>query len=243
MASEWWICPDVWGWRIVMLKHEWMISVAKCFPQKQEGFLTMFWHNCPHAGFHREWSDCQHRGIHWHPTPLQKRFDFYWPCIDIRVYISPRLFSIPSPSRHNMQGWTLIHRRKVSRTRYQVLSNWELGYTIVVVGAGTRDYCLFLYSNTAVDCRTMELSPDSSFVNWMPKMCHKLLYDFGQWAKKDALYKPSEIALITVCGLLLTITTWQSLPSTSFSIPFPNPPYGRHRAIESIDNILGSLTS
>ena len=30
------------------------------------------------------------------PTPLQKQFDFYWPCVDIRVYISSQIFSIPS---------------------------------------------------------------------------------------------------------------------------------------------------
>ena len=46
------------------------------------------------------------------PPPLQKRFDFYLPCVDIRVYIYRRLFSIPSPSRHNMQGGTLIYREK-----------------------------------------------------------------------------------------------------------------------------------
>ena len=54
----------------------------------------------------------------------------------------------------------------------------------------------------------------------MSKMCNKLLCDLGQWAKWDALYKPSKIALITGCGLLSTTTTWQSLSATSFLIPF-----------------------
>ena len=38
-----------------------------CFLQNQEGFLTMFWHNCPHSRFYWEWSDCQHRGSQWPP--------------------------------------------------------------------------------------------------------------------------------------------------------------------------------
>ena len=78
---------------------------------------------------------------------------------------------------------------------------------------------VFLY-NTAVDCLTTDPPLDSSFGNWMSKVCNKLLCDLGQRAKSDALYKPSEIALITGCDLLWTTTTWQSLPSTSFPISF-----------------------
>ena len=66
----------------------------------------------------------------------------------------------------------------------------------------------------------MGSSMGSSFGNWMPKVCEKLLCDLGQWAKSDVLYKPSKMALITGCGLRWTTTTWQSLPSTSFPIPF-----------------------
>ena len=75
----------------------------------------------------------------------------------------------------------------------------------------------------------MEPSLDSSFGSWMSKVCNKLLCNLGQWAKSDALYKPSEIALITGYGLLWTTTTGQSLPSTSFPIPFSNLPYIRNR--------------
>ena len=74
----------------------WFLSPTM-FPQIQEGFLTMFWHNCPHSRFHRELPVCQHRDSQWHPTPLQKRFDFYLPCVDIQVFISPQLLSIPRP--------------------------------------------------------------------------------------------------------------------------------------------------
>ena len=148
------------------------------------------------------------------PTPLQKCFDFYWPCIDIRVYISARLFSILSPSHHNMQGWTLIHRKKKAG---------PVVWNCPVKGSGTpsplsepvlESNVRFLYSNTAVDCLTMEPSLHRSFGNWMFKVCNKLLCDLGQWEKSEALYKPSEIALITGCGLLWTTTTWQSLPYT-----------------------------
>ena len=112
------------GRSIVMFKHEWMISAAQlCFIHNQKGFLSMFRHNCLHSRFHLEWPDCQQHGSQWPPTPLQKRFAFYWPCVDIRVYISPRLLSITSSSRHNMQSWTLIHQSKVSRTSCLVLSS------------------------------------------------------------------------------------------------------------------------
>ena len=92
------------------------------FLQNQDGFLTMFRHNCPLSGF-RENNQIANTVVANHPIPLQKRFDFYWPCIDIRVYISPRLFSIPSPSRYNMRSWTFIHRRKVSWINCLVLSS------------------------------------------------------------------------------------------------------------------------
>ena len=183
-----------------------MVSVAKYVFYR---IKMVFWHNCLHPRVHREWSDCQHRGSQSPHTPLQKRLGFYWPCVDIRVYISTQLFSIPSPSRYNMQGWTLIHRRKVSRTNYLVLSRQGWWYTIVVVGTGSHDLCLFLYSNTAVDCLAMEPSLDSSFGNRMSKVCNNLMRDLGQWAKSDVLYELSETALITGCGLLWTTITWQ----------------------------------
>ena len=70
-----------------------------------------------------EWSDCQHRGSQWlHTPPPPPPFpNIYWPCVDIRVYVSHRLFSILTPFRHNMQGRTLIHQRKVSRSSCLVL--------------------------------------------------------------------------------------------------------------------------
>ena len=94
------------------------------------------------------------------------------------------------------------------------------------------------YSTSAVDYLTMDPSLDSSFGNWMPKICSKLLFDLGHLAKSGVLYKSSEIALITGCGLFCTTTTWQSFP-----IHFSNPPYARNRSIESFGNILGSSTS
>ena len=73
-------------------------------------------------------------------------------------------------------------------------------------------------------------------------MCvKKLMCDLGQLAKLDVLYKPSEIVL-TGCGLLWTTITRQSLPATSFPIPFSNPLYGRNRTIVPIGNILGTST-
>ena len=89
-----------------------------------------------------------------------------------------------------------------------------------------------LYSNTAVDCLTMDPSLDSSFGNWTSKVCNIILCDFGQWATSDVLYKPSKVTLITDCGRLRTTTTWQSLPSTSFPLLFSNPPYNRNRTTE-----------
>ena len=56
----------------------------------------------------------------------------------------------------------------------------------------------FLYSNTAVDCLYMGPSLDSSFRKWMSEACSKLLWELDWWAKSDALYKPTEIALIAV---------------------------------------------
>ena len=58
------------------------------------------------------------------------------------------------------------------------------------------------------------------------QMCEKVIRDLGQWANSNALYRPSETALITGCGIPWTTTT--SLPSTSFPIAFDNPPYGRN---------------
>ena len=187
-----------------------------CFLQNQEGFLTMFCHNCPHSRFHREWSDCQHRGSPWPQTPLQKRFDFYWPCVDIwGIYFSLAfLHTLTLPSQYarlnldssekskqdllsgTVQLRVLLHHR-CRRSRFSRLRP------------------VFLYSYKAVNCLTMEPSLDNSFRNWMSKVCKKLLCDLSQWAFW---------ALILDCSLLWTTITWQSLPSTSFPIPFSNPP-------------------
>ena len=72
------------------------------------------------------------------------------------------------------------------------------------------------------DCRLLDHGAFSGslFGNWMSKVCNKLLCDLGQWAKSEALYKHCEIALIMSCDLLWMTTTWQSLPSTSFPLPF-----------------------
>ena len=49
---------------IVTLKHEWMIFWRQIyFLRNQEGFLTIFWHDCSHSRIHRELPDCQRRGI------------------------------------------------------------------------------------------------------------------------------------------------------------------------------------
>ena len=131
------------------------------------------------------------------PTPLVANvphtdtiFNCRWPCVDIRAYISSRLFSKTLHSRHNMQSWTLSHRRKVRRTCCLLLSSYGFWYIIVVAGADSRDWCTVLYSNTVVDCLTIEPSLNSSFENWMSKVCSKFLCDLDQWAKWVVLYKP-----------------------------------------------------
>ena len=111
----------------------------------------------------------------------------------------------PHLARHNVPGWPLIHVRKVSRTSCLVLSGPLLETNVRL-----------LHSNMAIDCLTMEPSLDSSFGNWMPRRCNKLLCDLGQWAKSDAVNKVSKIALITGCGLPWSTTTWQSLSPTNF---------------------------
>ena len=130
------------------------------------------------------------------------------------TYFSPAVLHTP-PSRHYMQSWTLIHRGKVAghvvwycpvQVSGTPSSSWEPVLETDV---------LVLFSKTAVDCLNMEPFLDSSFENWISKVCSKLLF-----VKLGALYKPSEIALITGCGFLWTITTLQSLPSTSFPITF-----------------------
>ena len=137
MATEWWIYPAVPTMRyfdvpcgtqhchVETRRDDFCRRI--CFLHNQQGFPTMSWYYFPHSRFHQEWPDCQHRGSQWPPTQLQKRFDFYWQCVEIQACISSRLFSIPSPSRQNMQDWTLIHRRKVSRTSCLVLSGqWRV---------------------------------------------------------------------------------------------------------------------
>ena len=107
------------GRSIVMLKHEWMISVAKYVFYR----IKVFW-QCSDMLVHNKVlieNDEISTTMVANDTPLP--YHFYWPCLDIRIYISPRLFSIPSPSRHNMQGWTLIDWRKVSRASCLVLSS------------------------------------------------------------------------------------------------------------------------
>ena len=171
------------------------------------------------------------------PMPLQKRFDSSWPWVDIRAYISPQLFSISSPSICKVEPWFIGKRLTDPVVWYCPVkgSGTPSSSSELVLETNVR----FLNRNMAVDCLTMEPLPDSSFGNWMSKLCNKLLCDFGQWVKSDVLYKPSEIALIKGCGLLWTTTIWQSLLSTSFPIPFSNPPCGRHQTIEPIGNILG----
>ena len=104
-----------------------------------------------------------------------------------------------------------------------------------------RPMSVFLYTNTAVDCMTW---PWSILLKVrLETACSKCHTRVWQWAKSDALYKPSEGELIPGCVLLWTTTTCQSLLSTSFPIPLSNPPYGINLTIEPIGNILGSSTS
>ena len=173
-----------------------------CFLQNQGGFLTMLWHNYPHSCFHCEWPDCQQRGSQWH----HHRKD----SISITMCTLGYIF-LPGCSPYPHPPITICKVEPFLSLELLLKSNVQ-----------------FLYSNITVDCLTMDPSLDSSFGNWMSKMCNKLLHDMGQWEKSDALSKPSNIALITGCGLLWMTTTWQSLPSTSFPIPFSNPLYGRN---------------
>ena len=72
MAIEWWICPaapTMWQFDVPCGPEHCHVETRMddfcrqiCFLQNQEGFLTMFSHNCPHSRFHREWSDCQQCG-------------------------------------------------------------------------------------------------------------------------------------------------------------------------------------
>ena len=95
-----------------------------CFLQNQEGFLTIFWHNCPHSRFHQEWPDRQHCGSQWTPHNITETIRFL---LTMRrhsgIYLSPAVLHTLTTSHHNMQGWTSIHRRKVSRTSCLLLTN------------------------------------------------------------------------------------------------------------------------
>ena len=109
------------GRSIVMLKHEWIIFVAKFFfVQNPEGFLTMFRHNFPHSRFHQIRLPAPSEPMA--PTALHKRFYFYWPCADNRVYISPQLFPIPSNSHPRIKyyGRKLIPWLFRERVNYQI---------------------------------------------------------------------------------------------------------------------------
>ena len=98
---------------IVMLKQEWIISVTKYAFYR---IKKVFW-QCSDiiVGFHS--------GSYWylhHYRDSSISIDHAW----IFVYIFlPGCSPIPSSSPHNMQGWTLIHRRKVSRTSCLALTS------------------------------------------------------------------------------------------------------------------------
>ena len=129
------------------------------------------------------------------PTPLQKQFDFYWPCVDIRVYISSQIFAIPSPlhppphphphpppppppptptppTHTNTHTHTPYSSEKRKLDQLSGTGTVQLRVSVHRRRRRSRFLRLmsvFLYSNTAVICLTTEPSLDSSFGNWMSK--------------------------------------------------------------------------
>ena len=92
------------GRSIVKLKHEWMISVAKYFVYRNKKVL--------------------------------RQCSVVIVCIHVltendQIANAVAIWSIFSPARHNMQGWTSIYRRKVRCSK----GIWHT----IVVGAGSRD--------------------------------------------------------------------------------------------------------
>ena len=149
-------------------------------------------------------------------------------------FLSPNIFSIES-RRFSDNVLTSLHAFTLSsRISGKPSSSSEPVFETNVC---------FLYSRTAVDCLTMEPSLVSSFGNWMFKVCNKLICDLDQLAKSYALYKPSEIALITGCGLFLDDHYLGIFAIYHFPYTLANLPYGRNRPIEPIGNILDSSTS
>ena len=80
----------VWAGALSCLITNGWFRLPNMFCVESRQFSDNVWHNFVHSRFYREWSDCHHFGSQCPPPPpLQKRFDFYWPCIDIRVYLPP----------------------------------------------------------------------------------------------------------------------------------------------------------
>ena len=157
-----------------------------CFLQNQEGFRTMFWHNFPHLRFHREWSDCRHCGSEWPPTHHYRN-----DLISIDYGYTFRYIFLPGCSPYPHPPVTIC---KVELWLIGEKSAGPVVWYCQVKGSGTpswwselvlRTNTCFLYSNRAAGCLTMEPSLDSSFGNWMSKVCNKLLCDLGQWTKSD----------------------------------------------------------
>ena len=99
------------GRSIVMSKHEWMIFVAKYVFYRIKKVLRQYPDIIIHINVFIENDQAANMVVANDPHTITETIRFYWPCLNIRVYISPRLFSIPSsPCRHNMQGRTLIYR-------------------------------------------------------------------------------------------------------------------------------------
>ena len=98
--------------------------------------------------------------------------DIILPCVDVQVYISPRLFSIPSPpaTMCKVEPWFM------EKSKQAQLSGTVHLRVLVHQSSSSSSEPVFetnvriLYSNTAVDCLTMEPSLDSSFGNWMSKV-------------------------------------------------------------------------
>ena len=131
------------GWSIVMRKHDWMIFVAKYVFY---GIKRVFW-QCSdmivRIHFFIENDQIANTVGANDPHIITETIRFL---LTMRrysgIYFSPAVLHTPL-SRHNMQGWTSIHPRKVSRASCLVLPSWRFWYTLAVVGAGSREQCPF----------------------------------------------------------------------------------------------------
>ena len=107
----------------VMLKYEWMISVAKYAFYRIKEVIWQCSETIVHISVLIENVQVANTMVANAPTPLVT--ETIWLLLTMHRHsgiYSPRMFSIHSPYNHNMQCWALIRRKKISRTSCLVLS-------------------------------------------------------------------------------------------------------------------------